>query len=129
MLPPFQLGGSATFENIAPNYIGPNYLMSSGGPVNRNSHEDGSTLSGGDSLSGLTFPLGNSQQQQQQGGNPLSSYYQNLFANAAAHLPGNKGSNKPSEDSINDVFNNAFKKYNVKKYLLQKILGKSSEKI
>lgn len=128
MLPPLQLGGGATFENIAPNYIGPNYLMSSGGPVNRNSHEDGSTLSGGDSLSGLTFPLGNSQQQQQQqGGNPLSSYYQNLFANAAAHLPGNKGSNKPSEDSINDVFNNAFKKYNVKKYLLQKILGTTHE--
>lgn len=127
MLAPLQLGGggSATFENIAPNYIGPNYLMSSGS-VNRNSHDDGSASE--TPISGFTFPLSSShQQQQQQNGNPLSSYYQNLFASAAGHLNGNKGqqSGKPSEDSINDVFNNAFKKYNVKKYLLQKILGKS----
>lgn len=112
----------ATFENIAPSYIGPNYMVNGvghggGGSVSRNSHDDG-TMTGGELLSGLGFP--GSQ------GNPLNNYYQSLLS-AAGQLHGNnvQSAEKPSEDTINDVFNNAFKKYNVKKYLLQKIFGKS----
>lgn len=98
------------FENMQPNYIGPNYLVNHG-LINRNLQDDSMMSQGTNSM--LSYGPG---------GNNLPGilpYYQGLFAN----LPGNKPSSSKPDDTINDMFKSAYKKYDVKKYLMQKLFG------
>ena len=107
----------ATFENIPPNYIGPNYMINGGGNVaHRNSQDEGAMSNGemGPAMGFLGLQQGNMQP------NSLHSYFQNQLN--LGNKPQSPG--KPSEDTMNDAFNNAFKKYNEKKYLLSKMFGK-----
>lgn len=107
-----------TFENVAPNYIGPNYMMNGNGNnnlVNRNSLQEESPERHAPSMA---FPGAASLQANLQS-NP---YLQSLFGGGPQTL--GQTNKPPKEDSINDVFMNTFKRYNVKKYLLSKIFGK-----
>ena len=111
---PLSLG--TTFENVPANYIGPNYMINN--IAERNLQDDSITSSAAVAFVDSSNENQQQQQQHQQQTNP--SFYQSFLGNSLF-----QSNTKPQkEDTINDVFVNAFKKYNVKKYLMQKIFGR-----
>lgn len=87
---------SPTFENVPAQYIGPNYAISK---PNGAFLEDNKGFGSGHAMTGLYSSLVNS---------------------------ANKPSMETNDDTINDMFTSTFKKYNVKQYLLKKILGNTN---
>lgn len=115
-----QMIARTSFDNLAQESIGPNYSLQKqlNNMFDTFSQTNKNALFGhSESMNSPIWSTGNS---------ALEDQSSNL-ASSSSSSSGSTENNPPKQDTISDLFSASLKKYDVKRYLLKKILGNSHD--